>query len=48
MPYGGRHPYKIASLLCCIEACEALLRGLFLHLSKRKIENLPVFVRGDF
>lgn len=29
MPYGGRHPYEIASMLCCIEAREALLRGLF-------------------
>lgn len=47
MPYGGRHPYEIASMLCCIEAREALLRGLFAFI-KEKIENLPVFVRGDF
>ena len=40
MPYGGRHPYEIASLLCCIEAREALLRGLFFgRCQNRKTER---------
>ena len=39
MPYGGRHPYEIASLLCCIEAREALLRGLFASIKKVERKN---------
>ena len=34
MPYGGRHRYEIAALLCCIEAREVLLRGLFASIEK--------------
>ncbi len=35
-PYGDRYPYEIASMLCCIEAREVLLRGLFWSLSNQK------------
>ncbi len=47
MPYGGRHPYKIASLLYCIEACEALLRGLFAFI-KEKNRKSPRFCTRRF
>ncbi len=47
MPYGGRHPYKIVSLLCCIEACEALLRGLFAFI-KEKNRKSPRFCTRRF